>query len=518
MGNAEGKATARDGRVGAFAKLRSTESRFGVTRTVLGALLNGINLVCTLRIIRVIELLPAWVDSAMTQPNTPYDCRFLGQEELLRYTSDPENRLSEQFVRTALAKGDRCFGILDGETLASFGWYSHCPTKIGRDGSFEFPTEFVYMFHGYTRPAYRGQRLHSLGLARAVQAFGEEGYHGLVSLLEPTNWPSRASSYGMGFKPFGTLVEVGLADNTRYLISRGARSRGCHVSRERTDHGDAPIKPTEKSVIQQEREIANAYAPWYQRGRLSNSFVYQHERRLFVDWALGQLRADGLDPNRLRYLDLGCGPGNIMETLSERGCSDLTGIDISEGMLAEARRSVDGMRWIQGALEAVPLRENTFDVVIASFTVHHLADTGTFAHAVERVLRPGGWCFVLEYEASSPTFRPRFRAFTGALVSPFRFAWKRKNAGALARLDAPIPGFSSAHRPRTLDEIRGALSNPARWRMNRRHHGYLIPQMHHTLVAGSTIDSWTLRAIRGLERIFSPLGPGQLQWIALRRQ
>ena len=213
----------------ALSKFHLQIRRFGVPRASLASLLDGINLFVTLRIMRVIELQSGWVGQAPSQLATPYQCRFLDRAEILHHASNPENRLSQQFVKTALAKEDRCFGILDGDTLASFGWYSTRPTKIGHDALFRFAPELVYMYHGYTRPAYRGQRLHSLGLACALRAFSEEDYDGLVSLLEPTNWPSRTSAYGLGFRPFGTLIEVGLRGKTKYLTSRGARARKCHV-------------------------------------------------------------------------------------------------------------------------------------------------------------------------------------------------------------------------------------------------------------------------------------------------
>ena len=500
-----------------FGKLGLRVRRFGVTRTAASALLESANKFIRLRVLRLIELHPAWIDPAAEQPDTQYRCRFLERHEILAHARDPENPLPEEFLNTSLEKRDQCFGILDGDMLVSFGWYSTRPTRIGRDKLFRFPRRYVYMFHGYTRPAYRGQRLHSLGIARATRIFAAEGHAGVVSMLDASNWASRASAYGLGFRPIGTIVEVGIRRWLKYFVSRGALARECFVVDDRATAAKTTPRLDHEEIIREERRLSNEYAPWYQTGQLSNSFVYQQERRLFIDWALEEIRASAIEPERLRYLDLGCGPGTAMEVLAEHDCTDVTGIDISEGMLQAGRRAVPGMNWIQGALERLPLRAESFDVVIAVFTVHHLAETKTFARAIELVLRRGGWCFVLDYEGSSPTFDRRFKRLAGALVSPFRFVWKRKNATALAALSVPDPGFSRAHRPRSRDEIVTALINKRDWAIKGRRHGYLIPQLHHTLVAGSRADALALNVIRFVERIFVPLGPGQLQWIAMRR-
>lgn len=200
-----------------------------MTQVAIGGLLDVVNLFLHLRLLRLVELKADWMRDAALQPNTPYRSGFLASDDILAHAKDPENRLYEELVAIALKKGDRCFGIIDGNTLASFGWYSILPTRIGRNMLFCFPQEYVYMYHGFTRPAYRGQRLHSLGLARATLSFIQEGYAGVVSLLEPTNWASRASAYKLGFRPFGTIFEVGFRRALRYYVTPLGRARGCYV-------------------------------------------------------------------------------------------------------------------------------------------------------------------------------------------------------------------------------------------------------------------------------------------------
>jgi SAM-dependent methyltransferase len=76
-------------------------------------------------------------------------------------------------------------------------------------------------------------------------------------------------------------------------------------------------------------------------------------------------------------LDLGCGTGAVALALADRAAR-VIGRDISEGMLAEARRKADGR-----GLESVsfgygefrdPRVEGPIDVVTSNFAMHHLAD------------------------------------------------------------------------------------------------------------------------------------------------
>jgi len=59
--------------------------------------------------------------------------------------------MTEDFVAEALAKGDECFGILDGQTLAAYSWYSTKPTRIRPPDLFlRIDGHYIYMYKGFT--------------------------------------------------------------------------------------------------------------------------------------------------------------------------------------------------------------------------------------------------------------------------------------------------------------------------------------------------------------------------------
>src|SRR5262245_60736059 len=59
-----------------------------------------------------------------------YRYSFLGSDTLMDLAKHKDNGLSLSFVHEALEKGDECYGILDGDSMASYGWYSNKPTLV----------------------------------------------------------------------------------------------------------------------------------------------------------------------------------------------------------------------------------------------------------------------------------------------------------------------------------------------------------------------------------------------------
>ena len=133
-----------------------------------------------------------------------------------------ENELSEGFVRDALAEGSECYAVLDGDTLASYGWYSKTPTLADKDLRLHFNRQYMYRYKGFTAKPYRGQRLHAIGMMLALNEYRNQGFKGLVAYVESNNFDSLKSVYRMGYRTCGHLRVLRLAG--RYFIQNG---QGC---------------------------------------------------------------------------------------------------------------------------------------------------------------------------------------------------------------------------------------------------------------------------------------------------
>jgi SAM-dependent methyltransferase len=116
---------------------------------------------------------------------------------------------------------------------------------------------------------------------------------------------------------------------------------------------------------------------------------------------LDQLPVEGRD-----VLEIGLGFGTVGQILAGRGAR-YRGADIAAGPVAMMQ---DRLRWLGRADEAeavqasaleLPWQDETFDVVVSIGCLHHTGDLPRAIGEVHRVLRTGGYAFVMLYNAHS---------------------------------------------------------------------------------------------------------------------
>jgi SAM-dependent methyltransferase len=100
------------------------------------------------------------------------------------------------------------------------------------------------------------------------------------------------------------------------------------------------------------------------------------------------LDAAGIAPGQ-RVLDLACGPGYVAAAAAARG-AEVMGVDLSPAMVREARRLHPGIDFREGSAERLELPDASFDRVLLSFGVLHLADPEAAFREARRVLRMDG--------------------------------------------------------------------------------------------------------------------------------
>ena len=106
-----------------------------------------------------------------------------------------------------------------------------------------------------------------------------------------------------------------------------------------------------------------------------------------------------LNPDAATIVDLGCGGGNyavkVTSFLPNVNC---TLIDLSANMLEKAEERVrvnttGTVTGIQGDYRDIPIEENTYDIITAGTTLHHLREDQQWESVfrkVYRALKPGG--------------------------------------------------------------------------------------------------------------------------------
>lgn len=205
-----------------FAKVLVKLRRHGLLDTCHLAWVNLVNTVLPFKILRGVQV--DRPDAAFLDCPGGYTGAFLPAEALAAFARDPATELSAEFLESALQAGDQCYAICDGGQLASYGWYSIRPTPAGSaELLLHFSSRYVYMYKGFTDTRYRGQRLHAIGMTRALQHYLSKGYGGIVSYVESTNLDSLKSCARMGYRVFGSIYLVRIFGRTFAFSSPGCR-------------------------------------------------------------------------------------------------------------------------------------------------------------------------------------------------------------------------------------------------------------------------------------------------------
>ena len=110
-------------------------------------------------------------------------------------------------------------------------------------------------------------------------------------------------------------------------------------------------------------------------------------------------------------LDIATGTGDLAIQFAEKTTAEkIIGLDLSEGMLAVARKKVAGksfsqkIDFIQGDSEALPFENGQFDAITVSFGIRNFENLEKGLSEIFRVLRKGGIFVILE--TSVPTKFP----------------------------------------------------------------------------------------------------------------
>ena len=90
-------------------------------------------------------------------------------------------------------------------------------------------------------------------------------------------------------------------------------------------------------------------------------------------------------------LDLGCGTGRFSESLAAHFDAEVVGIDPSEKMLDQAQSKLrdQRVRYQLGCGEAIPLPDDSVDLIFMSMAFHHFNDQMLAVRECRRVLRDG---------------------------------------------------------------------------------------------------------------------------------
>lgn len=175
--------------------------------------------------LRGMTLEPDDMDPTYLGDAPPFAHKVCGAAEFSRLEDAPK-LAPDEFYEGAIARGDRCHYMADGDRVASYGWYATAPVPGVADTWIHFSPEYVYMYKGFTSPEYRGKQLHAYGMAHAAKEARALGYRGLISYVEVQNEGSLRSVARLGYRTFGTCICLRIFGRTLTFSSPGCRPYG----------------------------------------------------------------------------------------------------------------------------------------------------------------------------------------------------------------------------------------------------------------------------------------------------
>jgi SAM-dependent methyltransferase len=119
----------------------------------------------------------------------------------------------------------------------------------------------------------------------------------------------------------------------------------------------------------------------------------------------------------ITLLDVGWGTGLFSNLASSAG-AEVTGIDASEPLIAEAIRRNPSTKFLIGEMEELPFADNSFDVVCGFNSFQYAANTKNALAEARRVLKTGGKLVAMIWGNKEDCEAGSFLKAAGSLMPP----------------------------------------------------------------------------------------------------
>lgn len=216
-----------------------------------------------------------------------------------------------------------------------------------------------------------------------------------------------------------------------------------------------PYSGDERNKTQQVEAMFDSIAPAYDFMNAAMSFGL-HRR-----WLRKAIKKAAVD-SPTKILDVATGTADVAIALSQRlHDAQITGIDLSEGMLAIGRKKVNkaGLNQRIDLLQAdslnLPFPDNSFDCITVAYGVRNFEHLLEGYKEMTRVLRKGGRIVVIELSTPrSPWVKPFYKFYTRYII-PLVGRIVSKDVRAYSYLPESIAAVAQGNAMTDLMEVAG---------------------------------------------------------------
>lgn len=178
-----------------------------------------------------------------------------------------------------------------------------------------------------------------------------------------------------------------------------------------------PYADDSRHKSEQVREMFDAIAPAYDFMNRAMTFGID---RLWRRRAVRLMQ----DVDHAKILDIATGTGDLAILMADMlDGADITGVDLSEGMIEVGRRKVaernlsERIHFAAADCLSLPFADNSFDCITCAYGVRNFENLAAGYAEMQRVLRPGGLLVIVELSTPpSPLVRPFYNLYTRHLI------------------------------------------------------------------------------------------------------
>lgn len=181
---------------------------------------------------------------------------------------------------------------------------------------------------------------------------------------------------------------------------------------DKVSFGHKFVEPAEKT-----RRVRSVFSSVASRYDLMNDLMSAGQHRLWKDAFVRRVRPRQGE----KILDMAGGTGDVAFRLARRG-AQVTVADVNPDMLAVGvdranRRGIDGLVWAEENAEKLSFPDSSFDAYTIAFGIRNVTDIPAALAEAQRVLKPGGRFFCLEFSQTRwPGFREAYQRYSRYLV------------------------------------------------------------------------------------------------------